>query len=56
MSVIPCGDGNALCINVNILNVIFNLVLQDVKRKLGKEYMGSRSFLTTVSESIGISK
>lgn len=48
------GDGNTfhfVCINVSILGVIFNTILQDIRGKLGKEYMESVLFLTTVSAS-----
>lgn len=43
---IPNGDGDVLyfvCINVNILVVIVNIIFQDV-RTLGKEYMGYLSY------------
>ena len=51
------GDRNAFhfaCINVSILGVIFNTILQDTRGKLGKEYMESVLFLTTVSASTRI--
>ena len=56
---VPCGDRNVLyffCISVRILVAIFNVVLQHVRGKLGKEYIGSVLFVTTVSESTSISK